>query len=558
MWNVTAIDATPVAFGLSQLTTAALGVVLVPYFLNLVSSLLNRSWFSKPVPQELAGIYDDKDYETSQKYNREKSTLGLVSGFVMQVSFIAFWLLGGFPALDNVVVSAGFGPLPTGVIFILALGMGSHFLSIPISVYSTFSLEARYGFNRTTPSTFIKDQLKSLVLMLALGVPLLSALLAFFMFCGTNAWLYAWSTMAVFQLVLFFVAPVLILPLFLEMIPLPEGLAIAVDGIEKESSWIFLKRIFYEIDSGHGGRKAYETRDRQFAGAKKGKKLSLWFSEGKSEWVISEGEPGDGTVYASTGGKSPASPEEASWELQGDGADGEDKEAQDNLLATNASMKLVKHNIGELRKDLLDLAVAVGYTCDKIFIIDGSSRSEHSNAFCTGVGQNRRICLYDTLLAQLTPEEIVAVLGHEIGHDKCHHTKIGMAQALLLGLVEFYLLGQFISNPFLAEAFYMPEAKIYVGFVLFSLIWGTVETFISIPLVMMSRRNEHEADRFSVDANRSYGDLLISGLTKMSRKSKANLTPHPLKVFLEYSHPPLDTRFKHIREYQAKKYGKTR
>jgi len=359
--------------------------------------------------------------------------------------------------------------------------------------------------------------------------------------------------MATFQLVMFFLAPVLILPLFLEMIPLPEGLAIAIDGIDKKSPYVFLRRIYYEIDSGHGGHKAYETRDRQFVGSKRGKKLALWFSG--AEWKISEGEPGeeDGTVYAISG--EAASPELGSWALkplEGEAAEGD----QENLLKTNAdSMKFVKHHIGDLRKALMALATKLEYTCDKLFIIDGSSRSEHSNAFCTGFGEHRRICLFDTLLSQLSPEETVAVLGHEIGHDKLHHVKIRLFQALFLGFVEFYLLGQFISNSILASAFYMPEAKTYVGFVLFSIIWGTVESFLSIPMTVQSRTHEHQADQFSADADPSYGELLISGLTKMSKKSKANLTPHPLQVFLHYSHPPIDTRFKHIREYQAKRYG---
>lgn len=542
-----------VPFGLSQETAAALCIVLVPYLVDLISSLLNRSWFSKPIPAELAGIYDDQEYATSQKYIREQSTLSLVSGFAEQAAFFAFWLKGGFPRLDQLCVSAGFSDLLTGVLFILALGFGGQILSLPFSIYSTFSIEARYGFNRTTPMTFVKDFVKGMALMLVIGVPLMCALIGFFMYCGDRAWMYAWLTMATFQLVLFFVAPVCILPLFLEMIPLPEGLAIATD-VDKESPYLFLKRIYYEIDSGFEGQKAYETRDRQFNGSLRGNKLSLWHSGG--EWKISEGEPGpDGAVYAVSAGDAAASPELAAWTMKplaGDAAEGD----QENLLkAGSDKIKFVKHNIGDLRRDLLALATNLKYTCDKIFIIDGSSRSEHSNAFCTGFGQHRRICLFDTLLSQLTPEEIVAVLGHEIGHDKLHHVKIGLLQALLLGFVEFYLLGQFISNSYLASAFYMPAPKVYVGFVLFSIIWGTVESFISIPMTVQSRAHEHQADRFSVDAHPSYGELLISGLTKMSKKSKANLTPHPLKVFLDYSHPPIDTRFKDIRAHVAKTYG---
>jgi len=149
----------------------------------------------------------------------------------------------------------------------------------------------------------------------------------------------------------------------------------------------------------------------------------------------------------------------------------------------------------------------------------------------------------------------VAVLGHEIGHDKLHHVKIGLLQATALSFVELFLLGKFISSELLASAFLLRGPKVYIGLILFSLVWGTVETLASIPLTAQSRCHEHAADNFSVDADRSYGMWLVSGLKKMTRNSKSNLTPHPLKVFLEYSHPPLLTRIKGIEDRQRARWG---
>lgn len=542
---------------------AVLALVLVPFLLNLVSSLLNRSWLSKPIPDELAGIYDAEGYATSQRYNREKSTQGLLEEVVEMAAFLAFWFLGGFPFLDRLVMQLGLGSLLTGTAYIFALGLVNQLLGLPFNIYSTFVLEARYGFNRTTVSTFVKDLLKGLVLILVLGTPLLVALLGFFTYCGDNAWLYTWLTFTSFQLVLFFVAPVLILPLFLEMIPLPEGLAIAVDGVAKDGPWIFLKRIYYEVDGGHNGTKAYETRDRQYTGASKGAKLALW-CDGSGTWKITEGSIGDeGKVYASSIKPGADSPEMASWRLHPLEDASQDIAAagsqQQQLLTPEDGatvMELKRHDVGTLRRDLLSLASRLQYTCDKIYIIDGSTRSEHSNAFCTGFGRFRRICLFDTLMSQLSPDEIVAVLGHEIGHDKLHHVKISLLQTLLLLFVEFFLLGQFISNPTLAKAFYMQEPKVYTGFIIFSIVWGTVESFISIPLTVQSRCHEHQADRFSVDADERYAEWLTNGLKKMMRNSKANLTPHPLKVFLDYSHPPMLTRVRHIQDHHSLKWGK--
>lgn len=155
-------------------------VILVPFLIDLISSLLHRSWMSKPIPPELDGIYEETEYRKAQDYNKEKSTLSLLEQFYDMFLFQAFWWLSGVPALDAWVVTAGKGMIGSGLIYIFGLTLGKMILELPFSIYSTFWIEVKYGFNRTTPWTFVKDRLKGLGLMLALGVPLLALVLFFF------------------------------------------------------------------------------------------------------------------------------------------------------------------------------------------------------------------------------------------------------------------------------------------------------------------------------------------------------------------------------------------
>lgn len=211
---------------------------------------------------------------------------------------------------------------------------------------------------------------------------------------------------------------------------------------------------------------------------------------------------------------------------------------------------MTQFNVGNLRQRLLTLADKLGYHGASIFVIDGSSRSSHSNAFCMGFGKFRRICLYDTLLPLMTEDEIIAVLGHEIGHDRLYHVHITLVITLAYMAVQFYMLGQFIVSEAISHAFFVSEPKVYIGFVLFSLVWGVVDFVFSIPLTVQTRLNEYAADRYSVDADLSHAAFLGNGLKKLVRKSKANLTPHPFYVFLTHSHPPLDVRLEAIDEHR--------
>lgn len=338
--------------------------------------------------------------------------------------------------------------------------------------------------------------------------------------------------------------------------------------LDKETSLNFLStRAFYAHEKECNGKPCWVTKDRRFAGAKSGATLSIsWSTAGDagSRWVLADGEPGaeGATVYAVAPlSESPKSGEKTEWEVTQEAKDLAAQRATDSAAGT-AAEPLVKDqltttfvDVGSLREKLLELANRLNYTGANIFVIDGSSRSAHSNAFCTGFGRFRRICLFDTLLPLMEEQEIIAVLGHEIGHDRLFHVHTMLVFSLSYIFVMLFAMGQFLTSASISSAFYVSEPKVYLGIVLFSVVWGVIDFAVSIPQVCMSRMNEFAADRYSVDANETYAKSLGDGLKKLMRKSKANLTPHPLYAFLNYSHPPLDQRLKAICEYNQKRYN---
>lgn len=536
-------------------------IVLVPEIIMLTAFLLQRSRIGSKLPEALEGIYDTKEYDVSNQYTKAKSDLKLVKDIVDLIFFFSFWFLRGFPWLDNHAVSFGLSTIPTGLVFLALFGLIFYVVDLPFEIYSTFVLEERFGFNKCTPLTFVKDRLKGLALAVLIGAPLMYAILWFFSTFHQNGWLYVFLTVAGVQLVLMFLMPVLILPLFMEMIPLPTGTALVTEEVEKAGSDNFLSaRVFYGHDATPGGKASWMTKDRRFAGGKNGVSLSIYFAtadqESAGNWVISEGEPGaGGVVYATSSTLQEGPGSTSSWSLTTFAKTelAKSSEADGISLLSKDTLGMTHVDIGNLRQRLLDLANKLGYKGASIFVIDGSSRSSHSNAFCMGFGKFRRICLYDTLLPLMTEDEIVSVLGHEIGHDRLYHVHTTLAITIVYMAIQFYALGQFIGSDVIAQGFFVPTPKVYLGFVLFSMVWGVVDFVFSIPLTIQTRMNEYAADRYSVDADPNHAKQLGTGLKKMMKKSKANLTPHPLYVFLTYSHPPLDVRLEAIDDYAASK-----
>jgi STE24 endopeptidase len=204
----------------------------------------------------------------------------------------------------------------------------------------------------------------------------------------------------------------------------------------------------------------------------------------------------------------------------------------------------------KLKRAILDYAASIDFPLQNVFIMDGSKRSAKSNAFFTGFGRHKRIVLFDTLVDSHSTEELVAILGHEMGHYKLRHILLGLIISILQTGMMFYLLSLCISLPALFEAFKMPDISVYAGIVFFGLLYAPVDFFAGLLGMMVSRHNEYRADRFSVRTTGS-GAAMIKALKTLSVNHLSNLTPHPFYVFLNYSHPPVMARIRAIRALGA-------
>jgi len=397
------------------------------YILNVVSDLLNLRSQQSDLPAEFTDTFDEDEYETAKEYNRVRTHFGLLQSTVGLAVLLVFWFAGGFAWLDTVVRGWGFGTVGTGLLYIGLLFGGQQLLALPFSAYSTFVIEERFGFNETTLRTFVLDRLKGLALSLAIGGPLLAVLLWFFVSTGPYAWVYAWLAVTAGMLLLQFVAPRYLMPLFNDFEPLEEG---------------------------------------------------------------------------------------------------------------------------TLRKTLLSYADAVDFSLDDIYVMDGSRRSSKSNAFFTGFGSNRRIVLFDTLVDTLDVDELLAVVAHEMGHYKRNHIPQRMAISVVHTGVLFLLLSVFLQVDGLFHAFYVDTPTVYTGFVFFGLLYSPIDLLLSIPLNAWSRRHEFEADRFAVTTTERT-EPLVKGLKQLAETNLSTLTPHPLTVTLDYSHPPLLERIEAIRGQRA-------
>ncbi|MBO4957468.1 M48 family metallopeptidase [Butyricimonas sp.] len=192
---------------------------------------------------------------------------------------------------------------------------------------------------------------------------------------------------------------------------------------------------------------------------------------------------------------------------------------------------------GSLRNKIQAFAGKVGFKLDNIYVIDGSKRSTKANAYFTGLGPKKRVVLYDTLIDELTEEEIVAVLAHEVGHYKKRHTLRSMVVSVIQMGVLFWLFSLCVNNVALSEALGGDRAYFQMGLIAFAILYSPVNLILGVGMNVWSRNNEYEADAF---AARYYeGDYLVSGLKKISVKSLSNLTPHPLYEYIYYSHPSL-------------------
>ncbi|MCC8173077.1 MAG: M48 family metallopeptidase, partial [Odoribacter sp.] len=205
---------------------------------------------------------------------------------------------------------------------------------------------------------------------------------------------------------------------------------------------------------------------------------------------------------------------------------------------------------GSLREKINDFAAKVGFQLDNIYVIDGSKRSTKANAYFTGLGPKKRIVLYDTLINDLTEEEIVGVLAHEVGHYKKHHTYYMMVASIVQTGFMLWLLSLFVNRPELSQALGGEQAYFQLGLIAFALLYSPIGMITGLFMNIWSRKNEYQADAY---ATQNYeGEYLISGLKKISVKALSNLTPHPYYEFVHYSHPSLLKRIKAIEIKETK------
>jgi STE24 endopeptidase len=216
--------------------------LLTDFFLHFWADSLNIYCLKRDVPEPFQGVYDNEQYQKSQDYLRYNTKFDWISSSFHLLLFIGFWFAGGFNLLDQWVKDFSRGPVITGIIYLSILIAVRMVLDIPFTVYQTFVIEERFGFNKTTWQTFVVDRLKGLVLSSLIGIPLLAAILSFFEYAGLNAWWYCWLVVTLFTLLLQFIAPTWIMPLFNKFIPLE-------DGELKSAIMSYAKKIKFPLDN---------------------------------------------------------------------------------------------------------------------------------------------------------------------------------------------------------------------------------------------------------------------------------------------------------------------
>lgn len=200
---------------------------------------------------------------------------------------------------------------------------------------------------------------------------------------------------------------------------------------------------------------------------------------------------------------------------------------------------------GELRDTIEAYSKKVGFELKDIYVIDGSKRSTKANAYFSGFGTEKRITLYDTLIKDLSNEEIVAVLAHEVGHYKKRHVIVNLILSVALTGITLWFLSIFIANPLLSKALGVTQPSFHIGLIAFGILYSPISEVTGLIMNFVSRAFEYQADNF---AKQTYnGEALIQSLKKLSKNNLNNLTPHPAIVFVHYSHPTLLQRIRNIR-----------
>ncbi|EOZ97078.1 CAAX prenyl protease 1, putative [Indibacter alkaliphilus LW1] len=206
--------------------------------------------------------------------------------------------------------------------------------------------------------------------------------------------------------------------------------------------------------------------------------------------------------------------------------------------------KLTPLEDGELKAKIVQYAKSVNFPIDNIFVIDGSKRSSKANAFFSGFGRRKKVVLYDTLIEQHTPEELVAVLAHEVGHYKKKHIIFGMLTSVLHIGIMLFILAQFIFSENMSLALGGDQLAVHLNIIGFTMLFSPISMILGIGMNLISRKNEFEADDFAKES--FSGVPLAEALKTLSVNSLSNINPHPWYVFVNYSHPPLLERLEKL------------
>lgn len=389
---------------------------------NKIHILKNKS----EVPAQFKEKISLEEHQKAADYTVTKITTGRRFNVLDLAILLGWTLLGGIEWLATLSQSFAKGPIVTGLIFFGLFTLINLVLGLPQSIYSTFVIEERFGFNRTTPKTFVVDLVKGLLVGALIGLPIL-ALILWIMINQENWWILAWAVVTAFQLIMIWAYPTVIAPLFNKFTPL---------------------------------------------------------------------------------------------------ADGEVKDKVEGLLKRT------------------------GFESNGLFVMDASKRSGHGNAYFTGFGKNKRIVFFDTLLENLSANEIEAVLAHELGHFKRKHIIKMLTRSILFSLVGFFVLNLLSSSPMFYLGHGVKTMAPHVTLLLFMLVSGIYTFFLTPVFAMMSRKHEFEADEFA--AQYSSANDLITALVKLYKENASTLTPDPTYSAFYHSHPPALIRVHHLEGLENK------
>lgn len=405
----------------SWLFVAALGAsVILKFWLaqrQINSVTANRG----QVPDAFAGRIPLDAHQKAADYTLTNTRLGRLELVYTSLLLLGWTLGGGLQWLDSQWNAAGWGAINQGVAVMVSAFVIMALLELPFSLYHTFVVEERFGFNKTTPGTFVADIIKQTLLMLLLGVPLAWAALWLMQESGRLWWLYLWLLWASFSLLMLWAYPAVIAPLF--------------------------------------------------------NKFTLLDNE-------------------------------------------------------------------QLQQRIQTLLDRCGFRSKGIYVMDGSRRSGHGNAYFTGMGQNKRIVFFDTLLETLEPEEIEAVLAHELGHFKRRHVQKRIVSMMLTSLAGLALLGWLIQQTWFYQGLGVEQAANHLALLLFLMVSPVFTLFLQPLMSWFSRRHEFEADDYA--ATQSSATDLVRALVKLYKENANTLTPDPLYSAFYDSHPPAPVRVAHL------------